>query len=170
MISVKDFMETVNYRITEGSEYTWHCYGDHAYSLDSWNGDNDHGHAINMVFDLNTQTVYEMTACDYDKQNAYRWINPDYRKDYQTESSQRGVAQNQAWDDVDYINLETSKDMLEKARAIVTGEEYDTRISVPIELLDHELFQIMRMAHELDITLNEYVERVLRSELGMISK
>jgi predicted HicB family RNase H-like nuclease len=33
---------------------------------------------------------------------------------------------------------------------------------VPIELPDDELFQLMRMAHERDITLNQLVEEALR--------
>jgi hypothetical protein len=36
-------MEVTDYRITEGSTYQWHCYGNNAYALDSWNGDQD-GH------------------------------------------------------------------------------------------------------------------------------
>jgi len=43
MITLKQWMEVVNYRITEGSQFQWECYGSHAYTLDSWNGDID-GH------------------------------------------------------------------------------------------------------------------------------
>ena len=41
MITLKEWMELVDYRITEGSDYCWSCYGPDAYSLDSWNGDQD---------------------------------------------------------------------------------------------------------------------------------
>ena len=33
MISLKQFMELVEYRITEGSAYTWECYGYDAYKI-----------------------------------------------------------------------------------------------------------------------------------------
>jgi hypothetical protein len=45
----------------------------------------------------------------------------------------------------------------------VTGQDYDTRVSVPVELDDSELFELMRRAHERDITLNQLVEEILRA-------
>ena len=38
MISLEQFMNVVDYRISEGSTYDWHCYGNHAYTLSAWNG------------------------------------------------------------------------------------------------------------------------------------
>jgi hypothetical protein len=34
MISLKEWMELVDYRITEGSDYGWNCYGHDAHMLD----------------------------------------------------------------------------------------------------------------------------------------
>ena len=50
MITMKEWMDLVNYRITEGSAYTWQCYGGNAYMLDSWNGEQD-GHSFTVIFD-----------------------------------------------------------------------------------------------------------------------
>lgn len=161
MITMQDFMETVGYRITEGSDYCWNCYGPNAYSLDSWNGDQD-GHSVGIVFDTKTQVVYEVSACDYKNNRAYRLIHPDYREKNRAEAKERSVDETQAWDDVNYTDLETEEDMLEKARAIVNGEEYDTRVSIPLDLPKDELFDIMTRAHERDMTLNQYIEEALR--------
>ena len=79
MITMKEWMELVNYRITEGSDYCWQCYGPNAYHLDSWNGDQD-GHSFTIVFDTKNQTVYEVQAHDYLHQRAYRMINEEFRK------------------------------------------------------------------------------------------
>ena len=68
-IMIKQFMETVNYRITEGSDYGWQCYGHNAYMLDSWNGEQD-GHSLTIIFDTKTQEVYEVQAHDYVNQRA----------------------------------------------------------------------------------------------------
>ncbi len=38
----------------------------------------------------------------------------------------------------------------------------DDPSTVEIELDDHEWYQLMRMAHERDITLNQMVEQILR--------
>ena len=50
MITLKEWMEIVDYRITEGSGYQWQCYGPNAYCLDSWNGEQD-GHSLSIIFD-----------------------------------------------------------------------------------------------------------------------
>jgi hypothetical protein len=164
MISLKQFMETVNYRITEGSDYGWQCYGHDAYMLDSWNGEQD-GHSLTIIFDTKTQEVYEIQAHDYVHNRAYRLINSDYAKKNKKEAKKRNVSRKEAWDDVDYVDLETDEDFLEKAQAIVNGTDYDTRVQVPLELDDDTMFQMMRMAHERDLTLNEFVEDLLREFL-----
>jgi hypothetical protein len=161
MITLKDFMETVDYRITEGSDYCWQCYGHNAHMLDSWNGDQD-GHSLTVIFDTKTQTVYEAQAHDYVRQRAYRLVNPDFKAAHDREANQRDVNLNQAWDDVDYIDLETVEDFLEKAQAIAANEDYDTRVQVPVDFSDEELLTYMKMAHERDMTFNEFIETALR--------
>jgi hypothetical protein len=164
MITLRDFMETVNYRITEGSEYMWRCYGAHAYRLDSWNQEQD-GHSVSITFDTRTHVVYEVSAYDYSRNRAYRLINPDYRQAHSDEAIEKNVLENQAWDDVNYIDLETDEDFLAKARAIVDGEDYDTRVSVPLTLPDDSLFELMKLAHQADQTLNQFVEQILRDAI-----
>ena len=164
MISLKEWMEVVGYRITEGTDYTWECYGTHAYSLDSWNGDHD-GHSFCITFDTKTQEVYEVQAHDYRNQRAYRIINPDYAKAYKKECKRKDVNLDEAWDDVDYIDLEIDSDWLEKATAIEAEDDYDTRVEVPLTLDKAQMFELMTLAHQADMTLNEYVEDVLRKTI-----
>ncbi len=167
MINLKEFMETVEYRITEGSDYGWNCYGSKAYSLSAWNGINgDGGWSGNIVFDTEDQTVYEVEICDYTNQRAYRIINPDFREAYNKESKDRGEFADCAWDNVKFTDLEVDSDWLEKAQAIVAGEVYDTRVSIPIELPDHELLVLFKMAHERDMKFNDFVEEILKEALA----
>jgi hypothetical protein len=166
-VMIKQFMETVNYRITEGSDYGWQCYGHNAYMLDSWNGEQD-GHSLSIIFDTKTQEVYEVQAHDYVNERAYRWINPDYVKKNNKEARKRDVNRKEAWDNVDYVDLETVDDFFEKAQAIVQGQPYDTRVQVPIDLPDHEWFQLMKMAHDRDITLNQMVEDLLKKCIDQV--
>jgi len=160
MISLREWMEMVDYRVTEGSNYGWQCYGANAYTLDSWDGEQD-GASFSIIFDTKTQVVYEVQAHDYTNQRAYRRINPDYLEAYTQEASQRDSWMSQAWDDVDYVDLETDDDWLEKAEAIFLHEDYDTRVQVPVDFSDEDLLQYMKMAHDMDITFNEFVERAL---------
>ena len=48
--------------------------------------------------------------------------------------------------------------------------EADDRAEVEITLNDQEWYQLMRMAHEQDITLNRLVERVLTAEIDRLEK
>ena len=160
MITVKDFMELVEYRITEGDSYLWKCFGDSAFSLSAWNGDHD-GWSMNMVFDTKDQTVYVVEVCDYARDRAYRMINPNYKMVHDAEALSRGVDFKQAWDDVNYVDLDTVEDFVEKAEAIRDGEDYDNRVDVPLTVPDDVLFELMKRAHEQDITLNQLVEQIL---------
>ena len=161
MITVKEFMEIIDYKITEGSQYMWNCYGSNAYRLDSWNGHQD-GHSVSIIFDTNTQEVYEVSAYDYRNNRAYRLINPDYKAEHDLEAEGRNILGNQAWDDVDYVDLDVDDDFIQKAIAIVAEEEYDTRVQMQVEFSDDELLQYMKLAHDRDITFNQLVEEALR--------
>jgi hypothetical protein len=165
MITMKEWMELVGYRITEGSPYGWQCYGPNAYTLDSWNGEFD-GHSFSIIFDTNDQTVYEVQAHDYTNQRAYRMVNEDFRKKMKKEAKHRNVNKDEAWDDVEYVDLEVDDDFIQKCLAIKAGEDYDTRVKVPVDFSDEELLQYMKLAHERDITFNEFVEEALRHALG----
>ena len=162
---MKEFMELVDYRITEGSDYGWQCYGSNAYMLDSWNGDQD-GHSFTVIFDTKTQTVYEVQAHDYVHDRAYRMVNEDFVKKMKKESKRRDVNRDEAWDNVNYIDLEVDDDFIQKCLAIRAGEDYDTRVSVPIDFSDADLLTFMKLAHERDITFNQLIEEALRHAIA----
>jgi hypothetical protein len=88
-------------------------------------------------------------------------INPDYVKKYNKESKNRGELGNQAWDDVDYVDLEVDDDFMQKVLAIKAGEDYDTRVLVPVDFSDEELLKYMKAAHERDMTFNEFVTQAI---------
>lgn len=168
MITIKEFMEVCNYRITEGSDYGWDCYGPDAYRLDSWNGDQD-GHTLGIIFDTRTQVVYEVDLYDYKRGRAYRMINPDYALAHKQECEDRDIL-DEAWqrDDgssVRYIDLDVDDDWIQKALAIVADEEYDTRVQIQLDLDKDELYQYMMLAHEKDMTLNELVEEAIKAAI-----
>jgi hypothetical protein len=164
MITLKEWMEATGFRITEGSDYGWNCYGDNSYRLDSWNGEQD-GHSASIVFDTRTHEVYEVSVCDYTRNRAYRLINPEYLEANKAEARNNEVEFREAWDDVNYTDLEVNEDMMAKIIAIFNEEDYDTRVEVPLDLDDDLLFALMKQAHERDITLNQMVEQVLTAAI-----
>ena len=176
MISIKEWMELVDYKITEGDTYGWQCYGPNAYQLNSWNGVHGKGgHSFSIVFSTKSQKVYEVSMCDYTNDRAYRMINTKFQEKHRKEAMERGVNLNEAWDDVDYVELDVVDDFIQKALAIRAGEDYDTRVQVDVDFSDEELLKYMKMAHERDMTFNEFVEEALRHaieevEAGRLTK
>ena len=165
MITVQQFMETINYRIGEGDDYGWKCYGPNSYQIGAWNGlHGAGGWSANMVFSTKSQKVYEVEVCDYTHNRAYRLINPKFVEKHRKETEERGMG-DFAWDDVKHIDLDVESDWLEKAQAIVNGQEYDTRVAMDLDLPEHELFLYMKLAHAQDITLNQFIEQALQAAL-----
>ena len=160
MITIKEWMELVDYRITEGSNYCWECYGNNAYTLDSWNGDHE-GHSFSIIFDTKDQTVYEVQAHDYLHNRAYRMVNEDFQKKMRKEAKRRDTDKDQAWDEVNYVDLDVDDDFFQKCLSIREGEDYDTRVLMPVEFSDEDLLKYMKLAHERDITFNQLVEEAL---------
>ncbi len=167
MISMQEWMKLVDYKITEGSDYGWTCYGPNSYTLDSWNGGHGKdGYTFSIIFSTKSQKVYEVSMCDYTNDRAYRMINPDYAEKHRKEAESKSVIGNNAWDDVAYVDLEVDDDFIQKALAIRAGENYDTRVKVPVDFSDEELLQYMKLAHERDMTFNQFVEQALRDALN----
>lgn len=165
---MENWMKAMDYRITEGSEYTWECYPN-AYCLDSWNGEQD-GHSFTIIFSTADQTVYELQAHDYANNRAYRWVNPDYKQANAERCLNMGVSADNAWDDLRYVDLELTDDYFEKVSGIKSGNQYDTRVSVPVDLPDDELFRLMMMAHEKDITLNQLIEDIITEQIKRLKE
>ena len=176
MITMQQWMELVDYKITEGNDYCWECYGPNAYDLSSWNGVHGKGgYSFNIIFSTKTQKVYEVTVCDYTNDRAYRMIAENKRDKHHEESIARGINLNEAWDDIEYVELDVDADFIEKAQAIKAGIDYDTRVMVNLELPHDVIVQAALAAHDRDITLNDYInlaltELVNKVESGEVTK
>jgi hypothetical protein len=167
MLTLKEFMDLIDYKITEGSKYQWDCFGTNAYTLDSWDGDYQ-GHSFSILFDTQTQVVYQVEAHDYKNNRAYRMVNADFSAAYSAECLHRGVAEKQASEDVDFVDLDIVDDFIQKCLAIRAGEDYDTRVQIPIDLPSAELMVLFKMAHERDITFNQLMIEILQAEIDKV--
>jgi hypothetical protein len=164
MITLKDFLEAIDYKITEGSEYGWKCYGENTHRIERQTGDHM-GNTVVCVFDTKEHFLYEMEAWDNTNDRVYRWIHPDYIKAYKKDCKKHDVRFENAFDNVNFIDLDVEDDILEKARAIANNEDYDDRIQLAVDMSDEDMLQYMKLAHQLDITFNELVERALREAI-----
>jgi hypothetical protein len=171
MITIKEWMELVDYKITEGSDYGWDCYGPYSHTLDSWNGVHGKGgYSFSIIFSTKSQKVYEVTVCDYTNDRAYRMINPKFQEKHRKEAKRHNVNMDEAWDDVEYIDLEVDDDFIQKCLAIKAGEDYSTDVSIPIDLPDEVLMYAFKQAHEKNMTFNDFVNQVLRDFIDKVNK
>ena len=171
MITMKEWMEMVDYKITEGDTYGWSCYGPNAYRLDSWNGVHGKGgYSFSIVFSTKSQKIYEVSMCDYTNDRAYRMINPKFQEKHRKEAESKSVLANQAWDDVDYVDLEVDDDFIQKALAIKAGEDYSTDVSIPIDLPDDLLMFAFKAAHAENMTFNDWMNQMLKSFVDKVNK
>jgi len=169
MITMKEWMELVDYRITEGGDYGWQCFGPNAYQLSSWNGLHDKGGwSFNIVFSTKTQKVYEVTVCDYTRNRAYRMIVENKQEKHRKEAEHKSELANQAWDDVEYVDLEVVDDFIQKCLAIRAGEDYSTDVSVPIDLPDDLLLFAFKAAHAENMTFNDWMNKMLKSFIDKV--
>ncbi len=158
MVTIENFSQAVEYKFTGGSSYGWNCFGPDARWLDA----EDKTYSASIVFGGPDHTVFVAEVCDYPNRRAYRWVHPDYKEAHDAEVLEREVNNLQAWDDVNYCELETGEDFLEKCKAIIAGRDYDTRVSVPLDIPDEDLLKFMLAAHERDMTFNQFVEEALK--------
>jgi predicted DNA binding CopG/RHH family protein len=97
-------------------------------------------------------------------------INPAHQAAYRAEADQRGVNARQAWDHVDYVDLETVEDFVGKAQAIMAGQLYDTRVSIPIDLSENELLALFKLAHQRDMTFNDFIMEILEQRIAEVNQ
>jgi len=162
-MQLKNVNESLDHRITGGTEYLWKCYGDHARYIEY---ESEHATGT-CIIDTRTQEVYEASVEFKDSERRpYRWLNPEFKDALEAEALSRVTNVDFAWDDVKWVDLETEEDWHEKAHAIFNGEYFDERIIVPLNVSDDELFRLMKMAHEKDITLNQMMVEVLKAAIA----
>ena len=115
-MNLQQFLEAVDFRICNGSEYQWECYPNARYlDISDING-ND---VCSCLFNTKSQEVYEVTVYLYDSFAAYRWIDPLYAPAHAAEAEIRGVDSTLAIDDLKFIDIESEADILKTARSIV---------------------------------------------------
>jgi hypothetical protein len=104
-MQINRYLRTIEYGVTEGSEFLWKCYGNDAWCISSTN--------TNAVFDRKTGVLYEIALDIEDENLHFRWVNPDFVKTYVKESKSKGFDPWQAYDDVRYTQIKDDQSMFE---------------------------------------------------------
>jgi hypothetical protein len=159
MNTLTNFLKAIDYKITDSSEYNWHCYGSDIRSIDSYNlGITE----CTALFTKSEGEIRELTMHDYENDRSYRWTDPKFEQARKDEALSIGADDSLAYDGVNFIELEMVEDMFEKMEAVTKGEKYDTRITIPVDLTEQEFLEVARAAHALDITINAFFEMAIK--------
>ena len=163
MIDLEQWMSAINYEIVEGWNPGWKTFGDytHAYSATKSNSFGKYICELNCEFSKYTKEVFLIEAHDLVNRRSYRWIHDDFKKKYEEDFVKYGLEFDYALDDVKFIDLSAESDILRKTMSIYEGITYDERVEVPLDLNDDEIYELMKRAHEQDVTLNQYVTSIL---------
>lgn len=163
-MNLHEFFTLFNYKITDGSEFLWKCFGDHARSIELSN-DNVVGL---VVFSKLTQEIFQAEVYNETAAIAYRWMSPVNRDAYRSECTTRNVSFSEAWDGCDFIDVETPEAFMKKAQNLIDGEKPDECDEVEIKLSNDEIVALSLEAHKRNITLNEMMNVALREMLDKI--
>lgn len=154
----EEYLKAIQFKITDGSEFLWKCYGPNARFLESID-DNFH---VSAIYDTVDQTVYEIAiSSTYEGDVRYKWFNPDYLEAYQAEANEREIQWDQCFDDERWAITESFDDILDKVTKILAGEEYDDRVIMKLDLGQDVIDRINQTAEMLGITPDELVTQIL---------
>lgn len=166
MNAIQRWMECCNYNIFDSWDFLWECWPSClVISAKSQSGRNE----FSIYFDKNTRVVHQVSAYDNLHNRAYRWMNPDTRTAYLAESLNLNAG-DEAWEGVNYTDLDSQDDFFDKMSQIYQEAEYDTRVVVPLVIGDQEFIHVAKMAHERDITFNRMVELLLTEYLSKMQQ
>ena len=167
MNTLLDFLKAIDYNITDSSDYNWECYGDGIRCIDSYNVGLTE---CSAMFTKNGGELRELTMHDFEARRSYRWTDPQFTQARKAEANSIKVDDNIAYDEVEFIELEMIEDMLEKMTAVSRGEEYDTRIMIPLDMTDKEFLEVARAAHALDITINAFFTMAIEEAIRKVGR
>jgi hypothetical protein len=125
---LQDFLESVFFRINEGSTPIWDAYGKNSWCLISGSYDTDYnrGWSAQITFDIVSGVIYEIDAITYDPltnippylsnvgsilPSAWIWRNPAFARAVEKEAERKQMQEAFyiAFDDVPYIFLSKEK-------------------------------------------------------------
>lgn len=153
------FTKAIDFKITDGSEFLWKCFGPNARFLDS---SDDHFH-VSAVFDTQTQQIYEISISEtYEGELRYRWIDLEYLDAYKEEATQRNIKWDEFGEDLNWHMTDDFDDIIDKVAKIPKGEEYDPRVVLTLDL-DDDVKEMLETAAALrGISIDQFVELALK--------
>ena len=167
-MTLHDFFNLFDYKVTEGSEFYWNCFGPNCRFIELKN--NEIGGSV--VFSKLNQEIFQAEVYDEANNVAYRWMPSTAREKYFAECEDRNVPKMEAWDGCDFVDVETVNQFSDVVKSLIQGEppegDLEGDMDVELELPQHVIVFLSLEAHKRNITLNEMINIALREMLTKI--
>jgi hypothetical protein len=115
-----EIIQAADARISGCDPYMWRCYGTNANFLE-FRTVKGEGYC-HCVFDTKTYEVYYVYVEIPNTNDCWQWNNPNHFDAYLKECEDRNVGPYDAWDDVKWKPMLSSKEALERITSI--GNDY----------------------------------------------
>jgi hypothetical protein len=160
-MKLKKILKLFDYRISEGSEFLWDCFGPNARYLD-FNGPDSMQNSVGVVYDTITTKVYQIDFCCESVDDVYTWVDPEYEVAHHRECTARNVERtNQCYSKQSFLTM---------ALDAYHGRVPDTDLALDIDLnlSAGDVHQLHLMSVEKGITFDELVNEALAQEITIL--
>ena len=120
-MQLMEVIRSFDAKICGGTEYQWNCYGVNARYIDF--ADRDGLECAHVIHDTVTYRVYELDLYIPGQNQAFRWIDPEYRQQYLDMCAAKNISAEIAWDDVTYTEVDEATAL--KYAQDIAGTYYD---------------------------------------------
>ena len=123
---------------------------------------------IGVQFDPAYHEVYQIDVIILGDDIArHRWVNPKYIERYHNNNFEYQIDDKHI---KEVYKEHTPLKILDIARDAVDGITYnnDGTVNIPLDMTDAEIALIARAAHAEDITINEFMNKVVKEELDKV--
>jgi hypothetical protein len=161
-MKLKKILKLFDYKISDGSEFQWGCFGPNARYLD-FNSDTCIQNSVSVLYDTITTKVYQMDFCCESVEGVYTWVDPKYEVAHARECLRRGIEGNK-------YQCYSKESFLTMALDAYHGRTPDTDLAldVDVDLSAGDIHQLHLIAESKGITFDELVNEVLAQELEIL--
>lgn len=161
-MQLQDIITAAQFKIFEGSEYQWACYGSNARFLDFQS--NFENVTASCIFDSQNQTIYEASL--YIGEKAYRWINPAFEQAMKDESFARNLDPRLFCDTSLFCDCEVPEDLIEKITDAFNTGTCTNDIVIPLLLTEEQENLFARLPE--GTNLNEFITQSLLEKIAEV--
>lgn len=158
-MKLKEACDAFEYKIYNGEKSLWNCFTLGVRVLDFEINDET---TASVVYNPHVGEVYMAQVWDGSEGEYYVWVDPDYRNAYKEECVLRGIDPDKHTDHTTESGFFDKVDILLGKKSEEVSEENET---VNIDIDDVDILHLALKAHELDITLNAYMVKLLKAEI-----